>query len=49
LKEDSIVFIHDYWVRPQYHIVEKWFDVVDKIDNTRQTLVSLKLKPSLNK
>lgn len=49
LKEDSIVFIHDYWVRPQYHIVEKWFDVVDKIDNTRQTLVSLKLKSSLNK
>ena len=28
LKEDSIVFIHDYWQRPQYFIVEKWYDVI---------------------
>jgi hypothetical protein len=43
LKEDSLVFIHDYWQRPQYHIVEKWFDVVDYV-KTGQSLVVLKLK-----
>lgn len=44
LHEDSIVFIHDYWQRPQYRIVEKWYDVVDKITDGQSLVV---LKPKL--
>lgn len=43
LKEDSIVFIHDYWQRPQYHIVEKWYDVVGYVKEG-QSIVMLKPK-----
>ena len=43
LKEDSVVFIHDYWQRPQYHIVETWYDVIDYIKDG-QSLVVLKPK-----
>lgn len=43
LKEDSIVFIHDYWERPNYHIVERWFDIVDFVKEG-QSIVALKLK-----
>ena len=43
LKEDSIVFIHDYWLRSQYHIVERWYDVVDSVKEG-QSLVVLKPK-----
>lgn len=46
LKEDSIVFIHDYWARPQYHIVEKWYDVIDHV-KWGQSLVVLKPKKSV--
>lgn len=46
LKEDSIVFIHDYWARPQYHIVERWYDVVDHI-KWGQSIVALKPKKSV--
>lgn len=46
LKEDSIVFIHDYWQRPRYHIVERWFDVIDYVKDG-QSLVVLKLKKHL--
>ncbi len=44
LNEDGFVFIHDYFTRPQYHLVEQWYDVVDGIKNTTQTLVVLKKK-----
>ena len=44
LNEDSIVFIHDYWLRKQYHIVENWFEVIDHVKQG-QTLVVLRLKP----
>ena len=43
LKEDSIVFIHDYWQRPQYYIVEKWYDIIDHI-KSGQSIVALKPK-----
>lgn len=46
LNEDSVVFIHDYWQRPQYHIVERWFDVIDYVKDG-QSLVVLKLKKHL--
>lgn len=47
LKPTSLVFIHDYWNRPSYHIVEKWYDVVDFIKEG-QSLVVLKLKTEYN-
>lgn len=43
LHEDSVVFIHDYWQRPQYHIVETWYNVVDHVKDG-QSLVVLKPK-----
>jgi|694.fasta_scaffold02536_11 glycosyltransferase involved in cell wall biosynthesis len=46
LHEDSIVFIHDYWQRPQYHVVERWFDVIDYVKDG-QSLVVLKMKKHL--
>jgi hypothetical protein len=44
LKPDSIVIIHDWCLRPMYHCVLDYYDVVDKIDNTGQTLASFRLK-----
>jgi len=46
LKENSIVFIHDYWQRPQYHIIERWFDIIDYV-KYGQSIVALKLKKYL--
>jgi protein O-GlcNAc transferase len=43
LDENSIIFMHDYWQRPSYHIVEQWFDVIDYIKDG-QSLAVLKLK-----
>ena len=44
LHKDSIVFIHDYFTRPQYHLVQEWYNIVDYVKNTTQTIVALKLK-----
>lgn len=44
LAEDALVFIHDFFQRPQYHEVLEWYDVVHKIEHTTQTLVTLKKK-----
>lgn len=46
LTEDSVVFLHDYWQRPSYHIVEQWFDIIDYVKDG-QSLVVLKLKKHL--
>jgi len=44
LKEDSIVFIHDFVKRKQYHIVLDWYDEIDRINYTKATIVALKRK-----
>jgi len=45
LHEESIVFIHDFYNRPdRYDVVLQWYDIVDGIDNTEQTIVALKAK-----
>lgn len=44
LQEDALVFIHDFFKRPQYHGVLEWYDIVHKIEHTEQTLVTLKKK-----
>lgn len=44
IDSDSKVFIHDYWNRPNYHIVENWYNVIDSVKNTSQTIVVLEKK-----
>ena len=44
LHKDSIIFIHDFWNRPQYHVVFNWYDEVDSVKNSPQTIVALKPK-----
>jgi len=44
IHSDSVVFVHDYFNRPNYHIVENWYNVVDSVKDTNQTLVVLKKK-----
>jgi len=44
ISTDSVVFIHDFFKRERYHPVLKYYDVVDKVDNTLQTIVALKKK-----
>jgi GT2 family glycosyltransferase len=48
LKKDSIVFIHDFWMRADrnYHDVFEYFDIVDKVTQG-QSLVALKLKTEI--
>ena len=45
LHKDSLVFIHDFWNRPQYHAVFEWYDEVNSIKTPgTQTIVVLKPK-----
>ena len=45
LHEESVVFIHDFYNRPdRYNVVLQWYDIIDGIDNTEQTIVALKAK-----
>ena len=48
IHDESIVFIHDFWPREQYHKVFDWYDEVVSIKETRvdmgQTIVGLKKK-----
>lgn len=41
LHEDSVVFIHDYWNRKHYHVVEEKYKVIDAV-KSGQSLVVLK-------
>jgi len=43
IDKDSIVFIHDYYKRPAYHWIEKYYDVIDSVKDGK-TLVVLKKK-----
>jgi GT2 family glycosyltransferase len=49
LKKDSVVFIHDFWMRADrnYHDVFEYFDVIDKV-TTGQSLVVLRLKKHIS-
>lgn len=47
LHNDSVVFIHDYFKRPQYHIVENWYEIIDVVKDTPQTIVALKKKSKI--
>ena len=44
LKPNAIVIIHDWCLRPCYHCVLDYYDLVDKVDDTAQTIASFRLK-----
>ncbi len=44
INSDTVVIIHDYNIRPQYFIVEHFFDVVERVD----TMIVLKLKNEID-
>ena len=46
LKPNAIVIIHDWCLRPMYHCVLDYYDLVDKVDDTLQTIATFKLKPN---
>jgi len=48
IDNNSVVFIHDFWPRKQYHGVLNYYDVIDKVDDTTQTLVALRKKNEEN-
>lgn len=43
LKDDAVVFIHDFWARPQYHSVLEFYEEVASVKHD-QSLVTLKKK-----
>ena len=43
VKKDGIVFMHDYWMRKKYHVVEEKYRVIDAVKNG-QSLVVLEKK-----
>jgi len=47
LNPDSIIFIHDYILRTPYWVVEDYFDLIDGVTNTQQTIGVFKLKTPL--
>lgn len=44
LKEDSIVIIHDWVLRREYHCVTDYYNILEYIDDTPQTIASFKLR-----
>ena len=46
LAPQGVVFIHDYFCRPHYHVIEEGYDVIEQLDQTGQTLVALRPKES---
>jgi predicted O-methyltransferase YrrM len=49
LNPDAIIFIHDYILRTPYWVVEDYFDLIDGVTNTQQTIGVFKLKSPLPK
>lgn len=44
LKPDSVVFIHDYVLRTVYHCVEDYYELVNSITHTPQTIGKFQLR-----
>ena len=53
LHEDSIVFFHDFWARPEYHWILDYYDEVESVKDTQvetgQTIVALKPKAKMGR
>jgi len=41
LKDDAVVFVHDFWARPEYHWVFEYYDEIASIKKG-QTLIAMK-------
>lgn len=46
LKENSVVIIHDWHIRQWYHCVLDYYDLIDEITDTPNTIAAFKLKPN---
>lgn len=44
INENSIVFIHDFFNRPEYNVIFNYYYEIDSIKDTEQTIVVLKKK-----
>jgi len=44
LNKDAVVIIHDWVLRSVYHCVTDYYDVLEYIDNTPQTIATFKLR-----
>ena len=44
IDDNSIVFVHDYWTRNQYQVITEYYDIIDSVQDTLQTIVALKRK-----
>ena len=44
LKPDAIVIIHDWVLRNTYHCVTDYYDILEYVDNTTQTIATFKLR-----
>jgi len=42
LAPDGVVFIHDFWRRPHYHVVLERYEVIERLDRSAQTLAVLR-------
>lgn len=48
INEDSIIFVHDYFIRTAYHCIMDYYDLIEMIDDTPQTIGVFKLKRDWN-
>jgi hypothetical protein len=44
LKDNGIIFVHDFFNRPRYNPIFEFYELINSIKNTSQTLAVLKLK-----
>lgn len=44
IDENSLVFIHDFFPRQEYNVVFKFYEEVDSVRDTEQTIIVLKKK-----
>jgi hypothetical protein len=42
LAPEGVVFIHDFWHRPHYHVVLERYEVIERLDRSAQTLAVLR-------
>lgn len=46
LKPNAVVIIHDWCMRPPYRCVLDYYDLIEQVDDTPQTIAAFKLKPN---
>jgi hypothetical protein len=44
LSTNGILLVHDFFNRPRYNPILEFYNIIDRVDNTKQTLAILKLK-----